>query len=154
MKTTSPIESALKQLFTRTFPYQLPSWFSKIIAEWTWLIVPAIIIVQPWINWGYWDDVYHHTSGPNFFFWVALMVSGLAITLQLTALRGLRMRQRSGWQLLYLSAFCGPIYGVVRIFSSQGSIGPIFGMVVLSAPFFYFLFQIRPFFTSSRPGAR
>jgi len=136
-------------LFTETFPAQLPKWFSQIIANWTWLIMPAVIIVQPWIGWGYWDDAYANTASPNFFFYVTFMVMGLEILLQLLALPGLHARQKSSWHLLYYSAFCMPLYGVVRIFSTENSIGPLCGMVLLAAIFFYMLFQIKPWFKKS-----
>lgn len=146
MKTTAKLEGQLDTLFTKTFPAQLPKWFSQIIAAWAWLIVPAVIIVQPWIGWGYWDDVRAETSSPNFLFYISFLVMGLEMLLQLLAMRGLRERQRTSWQLLYYSAFCIPLYGIVRIFSSEGSIGPLCGMIVLAAIFFYTLFQVRPWF--------
>jgi len=142
----SKIETNLDKLFTKTFPYQLPQWFSEIIVDWAWLIVPAIIIVQPWIGWGYWDDVHYNTTGPNFFFYIAFLVMAIEIALQLLALPGLLKHSRLSWQLLYYSAFLNIAYGVVRIFSSEGSIGPLFGMVAITAIFLYVLFQIRPWF--------
>ncbi len=150
MKTASKLETQLNALFTKTFPAQLPQWFSQIIAAWTWLIVPAVIIVQPLIGWGYWDDAHTNTTSPNFFFYVTFIVMGLEMLLQLLALSGLRTLQRSSWQLLYYSAFCIPLYGMVRIFSTEGSIGPLCGMLLLAAIFFYLLFQIRPCFTKTR----
>lgn len=142
----SYLEAKLNKLFTEIFPYQFPKWFSKVIAQWTWLIVPAIIIVQPWVGWGYWDDVHGHSSGPNFFFVAAFMVSALEIGLQLLALSHLKKMRRMGWLLMYYSGFCIVAYGIMRMFSSQPSIGPLFGMTLLSVIFYYCLFQIRPWF--------
>ncbi|HSX06985.1 MAG TPA: hypothetical protein VLG92_04660 [Candidatus Saccharimonadia bacterium] len=146
MKTTSNLETSLDKLFTKIFPAQLPKWFSRIIADWTWLVIPAVIIVQPWVGWGYWDDVHATTVGPNFFFYIAFAVMALEVSLQVMALPGLKEHRKSSWQLLYYSVFCNLTYGVVRIFSSEGSIGPLFGMALLSAMFFYMLFQIKPWF--------
>ncbi len=149
-KPSLPLEAYFDKLIRHDFPAQLPAWFSKIIARWSWLIIGFVIIVQPWVGWGYWDEVHTAIVDPNFFFYLAFTVSGFEVFLQLLALSDLARLKRRGWELLYCSAFLNILYGVVRIFSSEGSIGPLFGMIVLSAIFFYVLFQIRPEFTHQK----
>jgi len=146
MKNTTGLETRLDKLCTKTFPYQLPKWFSRTIAGWAWLIIPAVVIVQPWTFWGYTDDVRAHTAGPNCLFYAAFAVMALEVALQLMALPGLKEHKESSWRLLYYSVFCNLAYGVMRIFSSEGSIGPLCGIALLSAIFFYLLFQVKPWF--------
>lgn len=146
MKSTSSIESGLNKLFTEVFPAQLPKWFSKIIAEWAWLIVPAIVIVQPGIDIGYWSDIHSQGLTPNGFAYLAIFLSATEMMLQILAVPALRKMQRSGWGLLYYSVFCNLGFGIARIYATEGSIGPIVGMALLSSIFFYFLFQVRPWF--------
>jgi len=143
---THKLETILHKLFVQTFPYQLPKWFCEIIVAWAWLIVPAIVIIQPWIGWGYWDAAHAATGVPNLLFYIAFVIMGLEIALQLLSLPSLIKRRRLGWELLYYSVYCNLAYGVVRIFSSIPSVGPLFGMIVTSILFLYTLFQIRPWY--------
>ena len=140
------LESNLDELVGRGFPYQLPAWFNKIIAQWTWRLMFVVIIAQPWIGWGYWDDA--HTSGKalNFFFYLSFLITFIEILLQAMAIPELRLLKKRGWDLVYYSAFFNLIYGIDHVSATEQSIGPLFGIVTLSAIFFYFMFQVRPFF--------
>lgn len=122
--------------------------YSHNLAKNAWWIVMLSIIVQPFVDWAYWNDVRSVNEAPNTFLYAALAVSGLAILLQLLALPYLMWLQKKGWNFVYYSVFLILLYGVLRIFSNQGSIGPFLGMAVVSVIFFFFLFKIRPPFKS------
>lgn len=137
------LESTFDKLFTRTFPAQFPDWFRTIIANWAWLIIVGIIVVQPPINLGYWDAIYADRLPANLFSYGSVLVTISTMTLQFVAIPFLKDLRRAGWILLYISAFLILLYGVVRLFSTERSIGPLFGMTLLAAVFLYVLFQIR-----------
>lgn len=139
-------ESTFNKLFKKKFPFQLPNWFSCIIADWAWLIIIGVVIVQPPINLGYWSAMSTDRVGPNVLSYIALLITACAMVLQIVAIPLLKSLKRSGWILLYMSAFMTLLYGVVRLFSAEQSIGPLFGMTFLTVLFLYTLFQIRQYF--------
>jgi len=140
------LESAFNKLFTRTFPAQFPDWFRTIIANWAWVIIIGVIVVQPPIDVGYWDDMHASRLSPDLFSYVALLVTASVMALQISAIPFLMKRRRAGWILLYISAFLVLLYGIVRLFSTEESSGPLFGMTFLSLIFLYVLFQVRSHF--------
>ncbi len=140
------LQSILDKSIGSKFPYQLPTWFSKIIAQWAWCILFAVIIVQPGIGWGYWTEARASGDTLNFFFYLAFVITATEMLLQILALPDLRLLKKRGWNLLYYSALLNIAYGIDRIFSTEGSIGPLFGMVAISAIFFYLLLQVEPHF--------
>lgn len=117
--------------------------YSQSPAKNSWWIVALIIIVQPFIDWAYWADVHNSGVVPNAFLYATLAVSGLAVLLQILALPYLVRLQKKGWNFVYYSVFLVLLYGILRIFSNQGSVGPFLGMVVVSIVFFFFLFRAR-----------
>jgi len=145
----SKIESTLDTLMCHVFPAQLPTWFRRIVARWSWWLLIPVIVVQPWVSWGYWDAGAAHGSVRNTAFALSLVITGIEVCMQLLAIPALKHFKRRGWELVYYSVFINLLYGVVHIFSSvKGGIGPLCGMVLLSTLFFYVLFQIRSSFKS------
>jgi hypothetical protein len=65
------------------------------------------------------------------------------------AYTGLKARNKSGWNMLFLGTIVNLLYGIFSLFdNSHGGAGSLFGAIIASAISFYFLYQIRSYYVS------
>lgn len=88
-----------------------------------------------------------YTTGPTglektvIYLGVVMLVVDAVILLM--AFSKLRLRQRAGWNLLFLASLINLVYGVLQIFTFQRGFGSFIFSLLGSAVVFYLLFQVK-----------
>ena len=81
--------------------------------------------------------------------WVGMAVLGVMGVIYLMAFSPLKEKKKKGWDLLFLATIVNIVYGVVMLFSDYSYGGGIVGTVLGALIGWYFLFQIRDYYTGS-----
>jgi len=95
---------------------------------------------------------YGMTSAPTlgFFYYVGLAALAVDAIILLVAYAPLKARSKKGWDLLFLGSLINLLYGVVMLFDgAYGGFDKLLGALLGSAIAFYFLFQVRDYYTGA-----
>jgi hypothetical protein len=170
MAANKGVEDSLNDVFVKNAPFQLPDGFKKFlvdVAPWASLIVGILYVLWAWsvFNWArvanaYVDlanqlSTYYGGSAITASRWTIWIYATLALAvvmavLYLMAFPKLKVRSKSGWNLLYYAVWINVGYGLVSLFSDYGSgIGNFIFSLVGTAIGLYFLFQIRSSYSMS-----
>jgi hypothetical protein len=159
------IEDALEPLFTGlpALPKNVKEWFVK-----AWPILALILgVLQLLAAWSLWNvghlvnnlanyanqlsNVYGTGVAVNqlsFFYWFSLIVLVVDAVILLIAYTGLKARSRKGWNMLFLGVLVNVVFGVITAFDGgYGGFGNLIMALIDSAIAFYFLFQVRSYYT-------
>lgn len=159
------LEGKLDEVFVKNAPYQLPKagkdWIVKY-APWIALIIGVIDLFAVSGLWrlGHSVNYANHllqSLGSNqvvpayqlgFFWWVSLVVLAIQAIMQIAAFPGLQARKKAGWNLLFYSALLGVLTGVIYLFVDGRGVGSFIWQLIGAAIGFYFLFQIRSYYSA------
>lgn len=173
----STIETKLNEVFAEKAP-KLPEGGKKFIVEWAPIIslvlgaLSLIAAISLW-NWAHAVNgavdrlntlcqAYGVTSSCgntsinrlSFWVWLSLAVILVEGVLYILAYSGLKARQKKGWDYLFYGALVSLAYAVLSLFASYGGFGNFLGSLIGAAIGFYFLFQIRSFYTGVQEAKR
>jgi hypothetical protein len=155
-----PLEQMLLPLF-KSLPSLPENVKNALVKFWPWM---ALIfgVLQLFAVVGLWNlghtvntlvDIYAAAgiAKPNnlgLFYYLGLGSLVIDAVLLLLAVAPLNAHKKSGWDLLFLGALLNLVYGVVIVFDSYyGGFGNLLGSLFGSAIAFYFLFQVRDYYT-------
>jgi hypothetical protein len=165
------LEDVLEPLFSGlpSLPKGVKDWFVK-----AWPILALIFgVLQLLAAWSLWhigqlannlinysnqlSNIYGTGVLANhlgFFYWVSLIVLVIDAVILLTAYPGLKARSKKGWNMLFLGTLVNIVYGLVIAFGNgYGGVGNLIMALISSAIGFYFLFQVRSYYTSATKPA-
>jgi hypothetical protein len=161
-----PLEQMLLPLF-KSLP-SLPENAKKTFVNiWPWLAL-VFGVLQLFAVVGLWNlghtvntlvNIYAAAgiAAPNnlgLFYYLGLGSLAIDAVLLLLAVAPLNAHKKSGWDLLFLGALLNLAYGVVIVFDSYyGGFGNLLGALIGSAIAFYFLFQVRDYYTGTKTVA-
>jgi hypothetical protein len=164
------LETVLDEKLNKKAPIKLPPEGRKSLAPNMWWIALVFGLLQLWAAWDLWrlghvvndfvdyantiSKAYGGTTvdGLGFFYYFSLMVLALDAVLLLLAAPGLKAMRKAGWNLLFYSLLVNVAYGVFRMFSGHGGgLDDLVWAVVSSVVGAFILFQVRDFFTGSKP---
>jgi len=167
------LEAVLAPLFEGlpALPKNVKDWFVK-----AWPILALIFgVLQLLAAWGLWNvghlannlinyaNQLSNLSGTGvvvnnlgFFYWVSLIVLVVDAVILLLAYPGLKARSLRGWNMLFLGAVVNVVYGIFTTFGSgYGNVGNLILALIGSAIGFYFLFQVRSYYTrDTKPATK
>lgn len=169
------LESTLNEWFVKKAPFQLPVNGKKLLVQWLpWvnLLVGLVAtlgalaayqaLMLAYSAGGAVHDVYaayygvttpvvsSYAIGP--LAWLSLGVLVIEIVILFAAFPGLRMRKKSGWNLLFWSALLNVAYSLIYLFANQ-NIGGFISSAIGTIIGLYLLFQIRSSYTGKRTKA-
>jgi hypothetical protein len=163
-KMLEPIFKAVPPL-----PKNVNDWFAK-----AWPIIALIIgVLQLLAAWSLWhvghlvNAVVNYTNALNnlygtgvsvnhlgFFYWLSLIFLIVDGIIFIVAFTGLRARRKRGWDMLFLGAIVNVLYGLFTAFDSgYGGPGRFILTLIGSAIGFYFLYQVRSYYTAKGAAA-
>jgi hypothetical protein len=88
------------------------------------------------------DDV--ASTRMDMWIWIGLIVLIVQAVVLLLAFPKLQRREKSGWDLLFLSGVIGVVYAIVSVFMEyRGGVGGLIFNLLISAVIFYLLFAAR-----------
>lgn len=171
MSALQGLEKSLDDLFVKQAP-ELPPNGKKALVQylpWISLVLGVISLWTVYVLWhwahlannliNYANSISAAYGGPtiannrlSFGIWIGLAVLAVEALLYISAYPGLRDHKKSGWNLLFYGLIINVVYGVVILFTSYGGLGNLIWTLVGSAIGFYFLFQIRGSYSTSRSG--
>lgn len=165
MKIIKDLEKILGDLF-KGLP-ALPESTKKWLAEYAWvfavlgvvfgaiaglLLLTGAIFVSTVVTPGYVDSLYAvtpvSTSRIVLFAWIALAALAVNVYILYKAVPKLKVKSRSGWDLLFLSAVLWLAYDVFNWLQYTRDVGSFVWGIITTAIGLYILFQIREKFTS------
>lgn len=85
----------------------------------------------------------------NGFYWISLIVLVIDGLILVSAFPKLRVRAKSGWNLLFYGALLDLVYGILSAFNNYGGASTLVLQFLVTAVILYFLFQIRDQFMKS-----
>lgn len=160
----SNLETWLAGVYKGT-PKLSPGAKKSIVSIWPWVAL-VFGVLQLWAAlalWRWGHDVnraidtlnsylgtslgVHHL---NVFYWISLIVLVADGLILLMAFPKLRVNAKAGWDLLFYGALLNLVYGVFSAFNDYGGVGSLAMQVIVSAIVFYFLFQIRDQYSTSK----
>lgn len=162
-----PIEALLAPLF-KSLP-SLPDGVKKTIVKiWPWaaLILGVLQLFALYSLWqlgnftnqwaNYANQIYAVTGQPGTYglsviYYVGLAVLAVDAILLLLAFAPLKSYKKSGWNLLIISTVINLAYGIIMLFdASYGGVGNLVSAIISSLIAFYFLFQVRDYYTGAK----
>lgn len=161
------LEKSMEDLFVKKAPFQLPENAKKMIVEWSPWINLVLGLFALWAAKWLWDighnpvinylnDLSRAFGGTEavtptlgLFYWLAVLALVVEAVLMLISVPGLKARSKSrGWNLAFYGAIFNLVYGVLYMFTSYGGgVGRFISTLIGSVIGFYFLFQIRSYYT-------
>lgn len=81
-------------------------------------------------------------SRMTFAVWAGLVLIALQVVLYYASYTGLRLRKKSGWNLLFYASIASLAYGFFLLFYNQ-DLWPFLRSILSTTAGFYFLFQVR-----------
>ena len=149
---------------TPPLPKNVNDWFAK-----AWPILALIVgILELLSAWSLWhvghlvNTVVNYTNALNsaygtsvtvnyhlgFFYWLSLISLAVTGIIFIVAYPGLKARRKTGWNMLFLGAVVNVVYGIFAAFDSgYGGPGKLILTLIGSAIGFYFLYQVRSYYT-------
>ena len=121
----------------------------QVFAAWgLWRLIHVISALDEWARTvGNYYGHYAYNAGPSMFdktmVYVGILVLLVDALILLLAFPKLKLRQRAGWDLLFLSALANVAYGVVQIFIDGRGVGSFIFSIIETGVVFYFLLQVR-----------
>lgn len=111
--------------------------------------------VGQWVNYlNSWTSLYSgQTVSANAMgagMWIAFIVMLVSAVIYLAAFAGLKAVKKAGWNFLFLGTIVSLVYGVVVLFTDFGSAGNLIGAIIGVVIGWYFLFQIRDYYTGKK----
>ncbi|MGD8373664.1 MAG: hypothetical protein PVI21_02290 [Candidatus Woesebacteria bacterium] len=152
-----PIEALLMPLF-KSLP-SLPDDVRKTLVKiWPWaaLVIGVLQVYSLFSLWQLTTITYGFGLGARygmgFFFYLGLLTLALNGVLMLCAFSPLRKYKKSGWDLLLLGATVYLVYGVLMMLEPHygSAFGSLLGAIISSAVAYYFLFQVRDYYTGAK----
>jgi hypothetical protein len=163
------LEKALDDIFVKNAPVKLPENAKKVIVQylpWLNLIGGAFTLLTAWWLWDwahkanqlvdYVNSIYQAAGGTNLVkdrltvtVWLGIVVLVAEGIIYIAAFPGTRDHKKSGWNLLFYGLLLNIVYGLVVMFTDYGGVGSLIGALIGSVVGFYFLFQIRSYYTGS-----
>lgn len=152
--------------FVKKAPFQLPQNAKKSIVEWSPWINLILGLFALWAAKWLWDlghavtqviNNIYQAFGSNaavqprlgLFYYLAFIALLIEAVLLLLSVPGLKARSKSrGWNLAFYGALFNLVYGLLYMFSSYaGGPSKLISTLIGSIIGFYFLFQIRSYYT-------
>lgn len=91
------------------------------------------------------------TTSLGLFYYLGLASLLIDGVLLLMAYNPLRAHSKKGWNLLFLAALVNLVYGIIFAFDNNyGNMGNLVSALIGSAIAFYFLFQVRDYYTGAK----
>lgn len=162
MKALKGIEDKLGDFF-KGLPQLPDSSKEGLVNIWPWLALVAGIL-QLWAAWALYDlskfasrlgdiadslSIYYtgNSVGPSSMdktiIYLGIVILVVDAVILLMAFPKLKVRAKSGWDLLFLASVLNLAYAVVQIFTYNRGVGSFIGSLIGSAIGFYLLFQVR-----------
>lgn len=158
MELVHKLEKTIGDLF-KGAPKLSDNTKETLVKIWPWL---ALIggLAQLWTAWWLWDvmraaDVVSNTFGgfvgtytvysatDKAFIYIGTALLVLTAILLLVAFPKLQKREKSGWDLLFITILLNLVYGVANLFISGRGFGDLFISLIVSAIGFWLLFATR-----------
>jgi Na+/H+-translocating membrane pyrophosphatase len=163
-----PIEQALMPVF-KGLPSLPENGKKGLVNAWPWIAL-VFGVLQLFAVYGLWNlghsvntlvDYTNQLSiasgyGPvtpqlGFFYYLGLASLLVDAIILLAAFSPLKTTSKKGWDLLFLGAIVNLIYGVIILFDGQyGGFGNFISAVIGSAIAFYFLYQVRDYYSGTK----
>lgn len=136
--------------------------FLVMVAPWFTLLggLMSLYSVYAIWHWAHWasdlNNLYNLAGVPNpagrlsAMLWVSMASIAVLGVIYLMAFSGLKNKQKKGWDLLFLASLVNVVYGIVTMFTDYSYGGGIFGTVIGTLIGWYFLFQIRDYYTATK----
>lgn len=165
MSALSPLENSLNELLVVKGP-KLPEKAKKIIVQYLpylVLLLGFLTVLSWWSLWS-WGHVgptetefakeyaIRYNTDPymptrmSFAVWAGLTLMAMQIILYYAAFFSLSIRKKTGWDMLFYLGIVSLVYTFFLLFLNKG-ISTFLISLLESAVGFYFLFQIRSFYT-------
>lgn len=166
MESLKTLENKLANLY-KDLPALPKSTKESIVSFWP-IVVAVLGVLQLFAAWALWrlfdrandaanfvnsfTSYYTNTTVGYSAFDKTVIYLGIAIlaveaVVMLLAVSPLNKRQRRGWDLIFLAAVVQVVYAVVSTFIDGRGVGSLIMNLLGSAVGFYFLFQIREYYT-------
>lgn len=163
---TAGLEKWLDEAVNKKQPLQLPTNVRKWIAENAWWITLIGGIASLWSVWGFWQagqyinglgrwadelaktygsTTYATELGPLWY----LALAGLFVqaVVMLLAVSKLKDHKKAGWNLIFYVSLINIVIGIVYLLVPSYGAGSLIGTAVGTAISWFFLFQVRSYFT-------
>lgn len=166
-----PLEDKLGDLY-KSAPNLPENGRKGLVNFMPWLSL-AVGLLSLFAAWGIWNSVHVadnlinyanninaiYGAGPvvtnqwSVMLWVGLLTLLAEAVLYLLAFPALKAHKKMGWDLLFYGGLVNVVYGVAVFFTSYGGFGGLVGSLLGSVIGFYFLYQIRSYYTGAKVPA-
>lgn len=159
MKQIEPLEEALVKLSSRA--PALPENTRKFLAKWAWLFALVGGVLSLVATWNIWTAAHFlqticrglaacnsSLGSLGVMFYIALLFSLAYSIIFIASAQPLKRGSKSGWDLLFLGIMVNLASVVVSMV--YGGFGNMFAAIISVVIGWYFLFQIRDYFTDAR----
>lgn len=153
-------------------PFQLPEKTRKAIVEYMPWVALFIGVLSLWASYALWNlakvaDRYidlgnnlsrmyggseaTSTSHLSAVVWVGILLLAVEGAIYLFAYPKLKLKNKTGWNLLFYGALVNLAHGIIMLFDSyNGGVGRLISTLLSSAVGLYFLFQIRAYYLAKK----
>lgn len=168
MEPIEKLEDSLEKTF-KGLP-QLPKNWKKGIVQylpWITLVIGVLTIwsaysVWHWAHWvNAWADYANNlsrafggsevvSSRMTVGIWVSVVVLAIEAVIYILAFPALKATKKMGWNMLFYGSLVNVVYGVVILFTNYGGVSNLVWSIISTAIGWYFLFQIREYYTGKK----
>lgn len=152
-------------------PFQLPEKSRKAIVQYMPVIMLIIGVLSLWAAYALWnsarlvDRLVDYSNALSSIYgdgtqavshlgittWIGIASLAIMGVLYLVAYPKLKAQSKAGWNLLFYGALFNMVSGIVLIFDDyNGGVGALIKSLIGTAVGFYFLFQIRSYYTDKK----